>query len=388
MLLAILGRQPEFGLAELESLLGSQNVQPIGAYGALLKVEAIDHRRLGGTIKLAKPLIPLPMTSWQQLANYTIDQLPKHLGLLPKGKLKLGLSAYGVRTSNQQLLRTGLELKKVGRAAGRSIRVVPNTAMSLNSAQVLHNHLTGDLGMELCFIGDGRSTWLAQTISVQDVDDYSRRDYGRPKRDAFVGMLPPKLAQIMVNVACGQAKNITVLDPFCGTGVVLQEALLMGHRTYGSDAAEKMIDYTKINIDWLTSTYNLKGDHFWFEIADATAHTWRMAPFTNVVCETYLGQPLSGLPSEEKLQEIMGTCNKISSAFLKNLRPQVKKGSRHCIAVPAWQTKKGLRQLKMLDDLEKFGYNRVRFQHVRNNELVYHRDDQIVARELIVIEAA
>ena len=86
---------------------------------------------------------------------------------------------------------------------------------------------------------------------MQDIESYTKRDRERPKRDAKVGMLPPKLAQIIINLAAGQLpeeklQNIcdiplgepiprrllgqTVLDPFCGTGVILQEASADGLR--------------------------------------------------------------------------------------------------------------------------------------------------------------
>ncbi len=53
---------------------------------------------------------------------------------------------------------------------------------------------------------------------MQDVDEYAARDQARPKRDAYVGMLPPKLAQTLINNAYGNElsgeKRVTVLDPF------------------------------------------------------------------------------------------------------------------------------------------------------------------------------
>jgi hypothetical protein len=57
-----------------------------------------------------------------------------------------------------------------------------------------------------------------------------------------------------------------------------------------------------------------------------------------------------------------------------------------CIAVPAWQQKPNLFiHLPVLDHLEKLGYNRVRFEHAQAKELIYSREDQVVARELLVI---
>jgi len=77
---------------------------------------------------------------------------------------------------------------------------------------------------------------------VQDIENYSKRDYGKT-RDMEVGMLPPKLAQMMLNIAASchactprginsygrnlskkdsgissktGMTNIKVYDPFCG----------------------------------------------------------------------------------------------------------------------------------------------------------------------------
>jgi hypothetical protein len=39
----------------------------------------------------------------------------------------------------------------------------------------------------------------------------------------------------------------------------------------------------------------------------------------------------------------------------------------------------------VLDSLEDLGYTRRSFVHSGNDELIYHRVDQIVARELVVV---
>ncbi len=382
MILTILGRQPRLGLIELESLLGAAKVTPIGDTAALIDGE-VNLAHLGGSLKLAKVLTELPTTEWAKLCQHLTTYLPERLNHLPEGKLKLGLSIYGLKVTKEQLFRAGLELKKVCRANKRSVRIVPNTDTALNSAQVIHNQLTGSLGWELLLVRHNNKTILAQTVAVQDVDDYARRDYGRPNRDAFVGMLPPKLAQQMLNLAALQPGQ-TVLDPFCGTGVLLQEAALRGCRVYGTDLSEKMVRYTRDNLQWLKDTYKISFDVF-YEVSDATNATWR-PPIDHVVSEVYLGQPLSGLPAPKKLTEIIGNCNKITELFLKNLRPQLAPGSRHCLAIPTWFGGHTFKHLPVLDHLESLGYNRVRFKYAASqSDLVYHRSDQIVGRELLVI---
>jgi tRNA G10 N-methylase Trm11 len=386
----ILGRQPAIGRAELESLFGREHLEPIGdnAIGCDIAPSDVSFDRIGSSVRLAKPLAVLPSTKWPMILRYTAEQLPGFIDAYPiEGKLKLGLSVFGMPVKATYLLRTGLELKKALKAVGRSVRVVPNTEQELNTAQVIHNQLTGDLGMELLFVKTGDQTYLAQTVTVQDIDAYAKRDQGRPKRDAFVGMLPPKLAQTIVNLSVGQLKpelDTVVLDPFCGTGVVLQEALLMGYGALGSDLEPRMVEYTQTNLKWL-ETHGVDSSSVVVEPGDATEHRWKRA-FSAVASETYLGRPLSGWPNPEKLQEIIGTCNVITQKFMRNLADQIPSGTRLCLAVPAWQAPNGrIYHLPTLDQLEVLGYNRVSFSWASEQEMVYRRPDQLVARELLVI---
>lgn len=380
MIIALLGRQPELGLAELQSLY--DDVTPVGD-GAALVNGSVTPARLGGTIKLARPLRELPTTDWQAIHTALAGILPSLLAEAGEGKIKLGLSAYGLRVSQQQLFRSGLELKKIARADKFSLRVVPSEGTALNAATVLYNHLTGGTGIEINLIKNGQKTWIAQTTWVQDPDDYAARDFGRPKRDAFVGMLPPKLAQIMLNLAQAQPGQ-RILDPFCGTGVVLQEAALLGCNVYGTDLQPRMIDFTKTNLEWLAQKYRRIISPT-LAVADATNATWQV-PIDHVVCETYLGQPLSGMPKPEKLQQIITDCNTIITKFLQNLQPQLAPTTRLCLGVPAWYVNGQFKHLPLLDRLEEMGYNRVRFtQQTVRSQLIYHRTDQIVARELLVV---
>lgn len=391
----ILGRQPALGMAELESLYGSDVLQPLasGIVGLTLPAADIDFSRLGGSIKLCKHLTTLDTTDWQKIERHLVKQAPSLATTLPDGKLTIGLSAHGCDVSPERLNATALSIKKAVRKTERSVRIVPNKAATLSSAQILHNKLTSELGWELVLIRHGNSTLLCQTVAEQDIEAYAARDQERPKRDARVGMLPPKLAQIIVNLATADTNpkyGAVVLDPFCGTGVVLQEASLMGFDIAGSDIDARMVEYTNKNLRWLaTINKNLivhddSGSYFNLEQADATRDTLYRAQI--IACEGYLGQPFSGFPSPEKLREVTHTCNQIMKGFLKNVAPQIASGTRLCIALPAWQHQNGrFSHLKLLDDLEKLGYNRVDLKHVRAEELLYYRPDQVVARELLVI---
>lgn len=384
----VLGRQPALGMAEAERLFGADKLTPLGMQAVVIDIPPsdIDFKRIGGSTRLAKLLTYLPYTDWQKIEDYLVQELPKHTCCLPEGKINIGLSVYGFKISPKRVNATGLTLKKAVKnppdGEGRSARIVPNKALELNTAQVLHNHLTGPTSMELLLIRDGNRTALAQTVEVQDIEAYAARDQARPARDARVGMLPPKLAQIIINLTNPKPTQM-VLDPFCGTGVILQETLLMGFMAYGTDIEPRMTEYSTRNLAWLHKTQHTNAFNK-VETGDATTYKWP-EKFQRIASETYLGRPFSSEPKPEVLREIMQDVDTIHRKFLQNVAKQTKPGFRMCIAVPAWFTKNGIKHLKTLDNLDELGYTRLRFVHADTRDLIYHRENQVVGRELVTL---
>lgn len=393
----VLGRQPALGLAELESLYGATTVSSVSTQVAGLSLPAsqIDFKRLGGSTRAAKVVAEVPSKLWKDVEKQLAKSIAAIAADMPEGKLRIGLSAFGIPVTPAKLNASGLTLKKILRAkTNRSVRLIPNPELELNTAQVLHNQLTGPTGVEMLIIATAKgTTLLAHTTAVQDIDSYTTRDRGRPMRDARVGMLPPKLAQIIINLATREADPLhgaIVLDPFCGTGVVLQEATLMGFEVYGTDLEPRMIEYTDKNLKWLRSLAENSGltsaaDAYKTEVGDATTHTWQPVP-DFIAGETYLGRPFTEQPSAEMIAQTVSEVNLILKRFLQNLEPQIPSGTRLCLAVPAWQTKPHtFKHLPLIDQIEDLGYNRTRFEHVRDAELLYYREDQFTARELLVL---
>ncbi|MGD8374210.1 MAG: DNA methyltransferase [Candidatus Woesebacteria bacterium] len=385
MIICILGRQPQLGLAELESRFGADSLKPLGNEAALLDVgpKKVNHANLGGTIKIAQHIDTINGRSWQAAVAYCLKNIDKFINLSEDSKVTLGISAYGVHVAPRQLGHGALQIKKLLRSQKRSARVVPNTEKILNSAQVLHNQLTGPRGVEIVFVAHKGQIFIGRTLSVQDVDSYSKRDFERPGRDAFIGMLPPKLAQILISLANPKSNDV-LMDPFCGTGVVLMESALQNIPIIGSDINPKMVKYSKDNLKWLEQNYSISPTVKELTVADAANHTWSN-PIGCVACETYLGKPLASLPDSKNLEKITNECNIILRDFLENLAKQTKSGTRCAIAVPAWKTQNSLIHLPAVDDLKKMGYNRISFSYANDNDLIYHRTDQIVARELLVL---
>lgn len=388
----ILGRQPALGLAELESLYGAAAVHPFSKNTCIVDIDpkSVDFSRIGGSTRVAKVLTELPTTKWQDVENHLVKNTPEHASYI-EGKLSFGISVYGIKASPKDVARTALLMKKAIKQSGASVRMVPHKTTELGAATVLYNKLTGPQGWEILVISDGKKTYLALTTAIQDIDAYAGRDQARPMRDAKVGMLPPKLAQIIINLAVDGRHDQPqrILDPFCGTGVLLQEAMLMDYDVFGTDLEPRMIEYSIGNLNWLDEQYPDKGDYRRIEVGDAASHQWNEPEkITAVACETYLGQPLSSLPNSEHLSKIMQEVNALHYKFLKNIGGQLTPGTRLCLGVPTWRGKREFLHLSTLDYLKDLGYTRVRFKHVRDEDLIYHRENQVVGRELLVLEKA
>ena len=70
----------------------------------------------------------------------------------------------------------------------------------------------------------------------------------------ITGMMPPKLVQMMINLARGNSEkiseNFSVYDPFCGLGTTLIESANMGiYNIFGSDISSEMVENSRESLD-------------------------------------------------------------------------------------------------------------------------------------------
>lgn len=204
-------------------------------------------KKLGGTIKIG---------AINNIAKNNNDLLPRCLEILdPKdGKYKYGISFYGKRKLNIKPL--GMEIKKYLKNKNISCRWVISRETVLSSVVIEQNKLT-EKGIEIVLIENGDEILIGKTFAVQPFKELSYRDYSRPAKDSYSGMLPPKLAQIMINLAGNVLQNDKkLLDPFCGSGTVLTEAMLIGYNNLiGADISEKAIADTKTNFEWTKNKF-------------------------------------------------------------------------------------------------------------------------------------
>lgn len=392
MIAFILGRQPEIGLAELQAVY-KKEPQLIASNVALLDISSqtalASSKWLGAIVKITQ-VIDKKFT----VSKSNLTTLCRQLFTDVDGKITLGVSYYDPRASKRSAISLGQELQSILKGLGHSTRLLPTNNAVLGAATILHNGLSGQnpKKVELNFIktSDQASLCVGRTIYIQDIDAYTFRDRRRPRRDARNGMLPPKLAQTMINLAVhasksGQTQEANLLDPFCGTGVVLQEAALMGMDVFGTDLNPDMVNNTKINIDWLNRVLHLDVVPN-LAIGDATTFDWKSWASPDkinlVATETYLGRAYTAPPATDELKYNITACNIIIDKFLANISKQLPSGCGLCIGVPVWFVRDHIHHLPCTNQLD--GYRFVNQTDGAN--LIYHRPDQIVGRELLVLQ--
>lgn len=107
-----------------------------------------------------------------------------------------------------------------------------------------------------------------------------------------VGMMPPKLAQMMLCYATHGDRGYAVWDPFCGLGTTLIEALHGGYFSLiGSDLASEMVSTSQKNIQQSIKNVQISLDIFHHDAQKIDTKT--LTNKTVIVTEGMLGKNFS-----------------------------------------------------------------------------------------------
>lgn len=395
----ISGKTPLLSLAELNCILPENSIYGYDDYAvyAELQITLEDleklQRRLGGVIKIAQikeQLKTANQNSEQALREKLSTLLEKEISA-QSGKRRFGLSIYPLTTLDKKLLKNLLIFLKKNLKSAGNIRFVNKNFENLTSIQVQNEHLLDNKkGVELIIVKKTQQMSIAKTLTIQDSKAYAKRDYEKPHRDAKTGMLPPKLAQMMVNLAnpfISLNKPQYIYDPFCGTGTILGEALLQGYNVIGSDRSQKALHQSKQNLDWLKRefklSYNLEILLFQHSIDQPFPLMLGEKIPAAVVTESYLGPALKYTPKVHEKNQIAQTLLTLHLAFFKHIKDILKPETPIVIAFPVWEKTLYSEETNLKEKLLNLGF-RIHNPLPIQQKLIYRRPDQIVGREIQV----
>ena len=309
-----------------------------------------------------------------------------------KGKFTFGFSAYGLE-ERKALHSLGISIKKSISAEGVKCRFVSSREQTLSSVVVAKNRLVEKSGMEAVFLKAPSSEiiYFGRTIAVQDFESYSLRDFGKPARNPRSGMLPPKCAQMMINLAQVQRSG-SILDPFCGTGTILAEAYLMGYTNlWGSDISDQAVSATRKNLEWLVSNKRIKKVNLkQVFVYDAAGISAKIKPqsISAIVTEPFLGPPLKGNESREKIQAIIYDISDLYLSALREFKKILAKNGRLVMVWPVFHCNGERLFLPLSAQMSELGFRRISFlaSASERTEFVYAREGQRLEREIWVFE--
>lgn len=400
----ILGTNPTLSTAEICALFPDAKISLAGRETAILETDkkikpAELIERMGGTIKIGEVLFPAQSADF----DFILKNLQPYLIQTETGKYNFGISYYGQKNINLHGL--AMAIKNYWREQNVNSRWVTSKEKVLSSVVVEQNKLVGK-GMEIVIIEDGRDLLIGKTEAVQPFKELSFRDFGRPSRDDRSGMIPPKLAQIMINLALSHHspqleignlpadrhgwKLEILLDPFCGSGTVLSEAMLMGYdNLIGSDNSPKAIADTEKNLQWIAEKFSIANTktRLFQSTAQSLAQKIKAHSIDVIVTEPYLGPQRGNVDPQKIKLELEKLYSEAIQQFSKILKD-------NGTVVMVWPVFKNQRQdINITPNIDGFKIIstlpspiKKRLALTNRGTIVYGRPGQKVWREIVILK--
>ncbi|MBX9809143.1 hypothetical protein K2X92_02015 [Candidatus Gracilibacteria bacterium] len=415
-----LGREWKISLAELIAIFGQESYQSHSETIAIFQIIGYSNEQLqrkflniGGSIRL------IELLGESSIASFPTDVIEILRASKSTGKIDFALGSYGAEF---RLSDIGLRIKQTLKDTGISIRLANVKNENINAASFKKEKLS-KTGYEFNLIVIEGMTYIGRTLSCQDIDAYAKRDTGK-SRDMITGMMPPKLVQMMINLALAgqniqQTKEpVSIYDPFCGLGTTLIEAANMGiNRIYGSDLSADMARATTQSLSeyiaeekiWqeriikVGGTPNKDFSNFQSNTAELDAREIAGAktklaisgvPFENItiVSEGYLGEIMR--PHEitlDKAKEERRKLERMYDAFFGGLA-RARFSKSIVMTFPFWNLNGTYSYfIEIYDILDKHGFEVVSLLpwemklNTTKGSLLYRRESQTVGREIIKI---
>lgn len=375
----VLGNTPELSLQELNRYFSEEAVEFAADGIALVSSEApLDAatliNQLGGTVKIGRILnsVDLDIDN-EALSQAVAEELAK---LVPaEEKISFGLAEFG-RNHLEALSHEHIKSLLVKQDLRARYIDSPRYGMS---AAILNNH---PKVKELIVVKTIEATLLAVTEGIQDIELWTTKDRGKPYASRKKGMLPPKVARIMVNLAVGQTPQAggVLLDPFCGSGTVLLEAADRNLLLIGSDTDPDSVEGTKQNIQWFNERFETTAESKVYQ-SDAT-QLQLSEKVQYLVTEPFLGKPK---PDADRIPNIFKGLEKLYLGAFKNWRNFLAPGATIVIVFPrALAATAGIKRdvslNNLVDKLNTLGYTSI-FKPV-----MYHRPQAVIAREIHIFQ--
>jgi tRNA G10 N-methylase Trm11 len=394
----ILGKNEKLSIAEILSYLNSRNIEfriknTLNEAIILQTKSDIDPQKtmldLGGVIKICKLIA---RTDFDEILNGRLKiKLNELSPEIKNNTIRFGVSVYANR-KNSKIAWNYItnEIKKLSKELNlKTIHITPSKRFDLpviKHFEVLKKLLNKG-GIEIVANIDNNFVYISKTLSVHDPYGFRKRDIGRP-RQRTIYSISPRLAKILINLSSTKPRCI-ILDPFCGIGTILQEALLMDMNIKGVDKNPDCIESSFRNLEWIKKQYHLNID---LEGKLIVGDSCKLSTYIEknsidaVVTEPYLGPPLKRKPTKAEAQKILQDIRPLYMKSLKEINKVLKLGRRVSIVFPNFETQSGIEMGLDIENLSRESGFVVKNIFQNSKSIIDADPEHKTRREICVLE--
>ncbi|MHA1110154.1 MAG: TRM11 family SAM-dependent methyltransferase, partial [Promethearchaeota archaeon] len=299
----IFGRNPKLSQAELFSFLSSRSIDftihtSDDEYNILDIKGNMNSKRiaqfLAGTVKLGKIYI-----SSNKKENLLELLHQENFYWEDTKTLNYAISSYGNGLQEPYFQDLFKKLFK---------EIKQKASLKKPNPSGLWNALQRKDFMDLLVFKSKSTIFLGRTIAAYNIKQNKKRYELRPHVEETISS-SVRFSRILINLS--QKTGGKLLDPFCGIGTVLQEAMLMGFDVVGSELQKDRVTHCKQNLEWIRTQYptSKSNSSYMFKVIQSDVRKLNEKLPKNsidtIVTEPELGPFLKSIPSNNEAQSII-----------------------------------------------------------------------------------
>jgi len=263
-----------------------------------------------------------------------------------------------------------------------------NLVRPRNGSEVLAREVASRKLVDFVVLRFGGRYLLGVTSYVPEMGQFQLRSNERPVVSSQIS-ISSRLARLLVNLS-GVTRGGTLLDPFCGSGTILSEAIAAGAVCIGVDRERSRVENSRLNLEWLLKTLKIPAKPYSLKVGDATRLETLLegVAVDTVVTEPILLPRIDSAPTIEKARKMIRNSSRLYSEALYSIAAVVRKGGKVVIVAPSLRTADGRDVSVLLENVEAAGL--VPFQPTRE-EFEYpvkmaHENTRWIRRLVYVFE--
>jgi len=388
--LFVLGRDSLLSLAEIIIYLKSRKTGfkliSVEENAVLIESDKINTKKvmhdLGGTVKIAEILF--------EGKNFSeIFELIKKNELIEwmNEKFCFSLNFYGKELNQINEIEEFFK-KEFRKQKKKAVYKKPKKHEKIgfnSSPSQVHSWNLIQEKSDFVFFNSGQ-IFFGTTITCFNPKELKRRDEDRPKQRKLESV-SLRLARILINLT-GVKENQTLLDPFCGIGSILQEAMFNGVNVLGIELNDETAGNARKNIEWFEKKH--RTGRTWTVIQGDSAfikETLQGRKFDAIASEPFLGPLIKRAPKEKEVQKTIQELGQLYYSFFKKLSLIIK-DQRIAIIIPSIQCSNG-RKIHLTEKVFSEHFVSVNpIKHIKENAFPfnYMEKESRIGRRIYLLE--